>query len=371
MGYYVFVFTITTLLGIIWDNLNRQRKLNSRAYSDNRWVLYLVFVVYAVFVGCRGYNVGSDTPAYVFYLQDASTMNYFDYLQSKLFIEPFFHSLMWGSMKLVNSPSFFFIICAIIYFAVFIKFAERYSKNLGWSIWLINSMGFATMALSTVRQSTAMALCLLAYMYLEKSKIKPWVFFILAFGTHITSIIFLPMLLVKHVKKSNIPIYLFILLIIAFAMGPMLISNMALEYESMTGKYDQTLITTSEVGGFGMIIFLSVILLMGLITYLPAKKGLLFKYSDEVFAVGMALVVFVISRVNVAVIRLYWYYLPFIIIFIPNAFSHMGATKRRLWQFLLLTVTIYYMVTQVMSSPYEESKLLLPYRFFWETSMPF
>lgn len=364
----MFLFAVTTLLGFFYDHQNKGGVVNLQRKPNSRWALILVFLIYGVFVGCRGYGVGSDTPAYVFYLQDASSRQLGEYLASNNYVEPIFHLLVWACMALVDSPSFFFIINAAFYFAVFVWFIQKYSKSLGWSLWLINSIGFATMALSTIRQSTAIAFCLLAYMYLDKSKIKPWLFFILAVGTHISSSIFLPMMFVNHLRKRNVPFYLVLLIIAAFTMGPILISRMALEYESVTGKYDQELITTSVVGGIGMVVFLAVILFMGMETYLPIKKGLLQKYSNELFAVGMALVVFIVARVNVAVIRLYWYYLAFIVIYIPNVFSNMGKTNRIVWQLLLIVITSYYLVTQVMSSPYEVSKLLLPYRFFWDVS---
>lgn len=368
MGYYIFVFTITTLLGFVYDNQRQSGGINK---TQNRWILSLLFVTYVVFVGCRGYNVGSDTPAYVFMLDNASQMQYVDYLQSNLFIEPFFHSVLWASIHIIKTPSFFFIINAILYFAVFIRFSAENSKSLGWSVWLINSMGFATMALSTLRQSMAMAFCLLAYVYLEKNRVKSWLFFLMAFGSHISSCIFLPMLFLNWFKKKNIPTYIIILIIVAFVLGPFIISRAAFEYESVTGKYGQELITTSEVGGIGMIVFLVTILFMGLKTYLPVRRGLILIYANEVFAVGMALVVFVIARVNVAVIRLYWYYLPFIIIFIPNVFYNMKPLSRNTWKSFIVVITMYYLVTQVMASPYEESKLLLPYYFFWKDSIVF
>lgn len=366
MGYYIFVFVATTLLGFLFDNLRRHSRNNSLLKTQGNWFLFFILLIYVVFVGCRGYNVGSDTPMYVNRLLEAKSFNYIEFLGSHGFIEPLFYSIVWFFSRATQSASFFFIVCSLFYFVTFLKFSLRYCENLGWSIWLINSLGFTTLAISNVRQSLAIAICLIAYMYLEKSKWKAWLFWILAVCTHLSSIIFIPMLFVKAISKRNIVLFFIVLLgIVSFA-GSELMGNMALSYALSTGKEVYETADEEGVGGLGMIAFLALILIMGVSSYFPKKKEYPSNYYYEFIAIGLALLVFIVSRFNQGTMRLFWYYLAFSAIYIPNVLSVKKQSQKQFWQLLLFFITIYYLTTRIMASPYDDTRMFLPYHFFWE-----
>lgn len=366
MFYYILLFSLTTLLGFIADDLEARGHSNHKLRLQKRWMVFTILFIYVVFVGCRAESVGSDTYAYVSKLETASSMALFEYLQSGFFIEPIFNTYVWLCAHISSYHSFFFILSSFFFFSVFLKFILKYSSSLGWSIWILNSMGFAVFALSTVRQTTAIAICLLSYMYMEKNYRKSWLLAIVAIGTHLSSAIYLPMMLVSKLNLKKIKSNMTIMLVCAVLIGPMLMGKLGAYYAATTGKYESDSLTGEGVGGYGMIAFLIVLLVMSVKSYFPIKKDLPPTFYYEFIAIGLALAVFVISRVNIATIRLYWYYLAFSVVYIPNSFSLQRIQQRRVCQYAILVITIYYLSTNVLSSPYEESKLLLPYNFFWE-----
>ena len=89
-------------------------------------------------------------------------------------------------------------------------------------------------------------------------------------------------------------------------------------------------------------------------------------YYYEFIAIGLALCSFLVTRFNTAAMRLFWFYLSFSILFIPNVCSAMKRHNKIICLSALGLITFYYLFFRVMDAPYEESRLLLPYKFFWE-----
>lgn len=366
MYYYIFVFSLTTLLGFITDNYVHQSIPRSNLKIQGIWSVFLLLIIYVVFVGFRAYSVGADTEVYVMKLETASSMTLVDYLASRLYIEPFFNSLVWLFGKLSKNYTLFFVICSLFYFGVLLRFSTKYSNRIGWSVWFISSLGFLTLALSTVRQSMAIACCLLAYMNLEKKLKKAWLFYILALGTHVSSVVFLPMMFIKYINKKYLAFFIVLVVGAGAFLGPMIMGDFGVAYATMTEKvgYEDA---ADSVGGLGMIVFLTFLLVLGVLSYFPIKKkNISASYYNEFLAIGLALTVFIVSRFNLGTMRLYWYYLIFAIVYIPNVIGKMNKSYKFVAYLIVFAISFYYLCSNVMASPYEESRLLLPYKFVWD-----
>ncbi len=365
MFYYIFVFAVTTFLGIFIDSINKYCCENPRFKVQRAWATFTIILIYLIFIGCRSLTVGADTPVYVLKIQNASTATYYEYIAGFAFVEPIFYSYVWLCSRVSSSPSFFFIVSALFYIIVFYKLIKRYSNSVGWSLWIINSMGFATMALSTVRQSMAIAICILSYMYLEKNKWKSCLLYIVAVCTHVSSAIFLPMLFVPYLSKKNVVFTMSLLLVSAVLLGRVFMGSLAGYYQLVTGKYGGESMDAEGVGGMGMIVFLSLLLIMGATAYFPKKIGIDTSKYNEFIAICLALAVFIVSRSNLGMMRLYWYYLSIAVLYIPNVLHFKKGVNKHVWQLAVFAITLFFLVTQVMSDPYDEASMLLPYRFFW------
>lgn len=366
MFYYIFVFSLTTILGFVFDSIIAENHTINKVKIQRNWSLLVLSTIFIVFVGFRAYSVGADTEVYVMKLEDAATMTLGDYLASRLYLEPVFNSLIWLCGNLTTYHTLFFLICAVFYFNVLVLFSVENSKSVGWSVWLINSLGFLTLALSTVRQSMAIACCLLAYLNLEKNSKKSWFYYLLAIGTHVSSIVFLPMMFVRYFSKKYSVFLMVVLVGLSSFLGPMIMGDLSMAYATLTDKvsYEEA---AENVGGIGMILFLSLLLVFGLLSYFPLKeKNIPPSYYNEFVAIGLALTIFIVSRFNLGTMRLYWYYLVFAIVYVPNVIGKMNKSYKYIAYILVFAISFYYLFAKVMDSPYEDSRLLLPYSFIWD-----
>lgn len=358
MTYYILIFTLTTLLGLVIDNSR-----NSLRTSRNkvRLCYVLVFLMLIVFVGLRDVSVGSDSAAYEYQFDLAGYSSLSNYLSDKLYSDPGFYTFTWLMKKAGVSVNLYFFVISIIFFGVILKFISKHSTSVGWSIWILNSLGFTTFAMSTLRQAMAMAFCLIAYMLWFDRKKLSWLFFIVACTFHLSAIIYTPMMFVDIIFKDKKPWKLVGIILITMLFAPTIMGfMMTVGYKN--DRYSEA----SAVGGIGMIILLLLFVAMGLYTYFPRKKGIPDKIYYELFAVGLSLCAFLITRFNTSAMRLFWYFLSFTIVFVPNALSRMKPSPKAAWTVGLAIITLYYLCFRVMEAPYEESRLLLPYKFFWE-----
>lgn len=358
---YIILFFITTLLGFIIDSYKNKQTLST---NDKRFInnlLALLFFMFVLFVGCRDITVGSDSGAYFSKFQNAEDMPLGEYLLFYRFLDAGFYSFTWLFQRIFGDINLYFFVISCIFFATYLKFMSKYSSSLGWSIWLLNSLGFTTFALSTLRQSLAMSFCLLAYMYMMENKKKAWIMLLLAFSFHVTSVIFTPMMFIKKFTSDKKPWKLIVITGVTMLTAPVIMRYvMLLDFKD--GRYSEG----TTVGGLGMIVLLLILIMMGIYTYYPKKENIPNSYYNEFFAVGFALCAFLVTRFNMAAMRLFWFFLSFTIVFIPNALHTMRKQYRSIWMVSLGLVTFYYLCFRVMDDPYAESRLLLPYKFFWE-----
>lgn len=357
MIFYFLLFISTTFLGYLIYEKGEKSQLGQKRGVNTLY--FLIFLIYLIFIGCRDVSVGSDTLVYENKFIRAANIPLIPYLSDWLFSDPGFYTFTWLIRRLTNSVNVYFIIISAIYFAVFLEFIRRYAKNPMWGIWLLNSLGFTTFALSTLRQSLAMAFCLLAYMLWQDRKCFAWVFLLLAFAFHSSSVVFLPMMFVGMLLNKKFPWKLALILVLTVIIAPYAMNYLMLNIED--GFYEQT-----EVGGMGMIVLLLLLIVLGMYTYFPFKRNLPITHYYEYVAICFALASFLVTRFNLAAMRLFLYYLAFAVVFVPNMLDSYKKGNRQLLSLLLVLITTYYLVARVMADPYADSRLLLPYKFFWE-----
>ena len=357
---YIVVFSITTILGLIID---RYRKRPIQRSSDKRAIriLYvIVFFILSFFVGFRDVSVGSDSLQYYSKFQMAEDLSLFEYLVINRFLDAGFYAFTWIIQRVTGSIYAYFFIISCIYFSIYLRFISKYSSSAGWSIWLLNALGFTTFVMSTLRQALAMSFCLLAYIYMMEGKKKAWMSLFLAFSFHITSVVFLPMMFVQKLSNHKKPWGLFIIAAAVMLAAPIIMKYVML-LDIKDGRYSEA----SAVGGVGMIVFLVLQLFVGAFTYYPRRKSVPNNYYYEFYATGFALCAFLITRFNTAAMRLFWFFFSFAILFVPNVINTVKKSNKVIWSILFWAVTFYYLFFKVMADPYAESRLLLPYKFFW------
>jgi hypothetical protein len=333
-------------------NSNHKSWITSNAYY------ILVSLIFIIIIGLRGYSVGADTGVYLYHFENLKEMSLTDALLYRS-NELGFSILTWIIGKCFNNYSIYLLITAAIYIIPVSILIKKESKSPGLSYFLFFCFGFFTIALSTTRQFIAMGICVAAYLCIKRNPMLSAILIVIASTFHISALIFLPILIVVKLKANKIIIGGMLILTTILYLLKDIIANVYLTYAIK--EY-----SIYEVGGELMILFILLNVLLGLIyykTFIKPNKGNAILF----FIIIIAGIVLFTTRFNLAVMRLFFYYFIFIIIYIPNIlFSVEDKMAKTIYRLSYIFVAIYFAIFNTFSDPYSIGSKILPYTFFWQ-----
>ena len=230
------------------------------------------------------------------------------------------------------------------------------SKNYWFSIFILVAFGYFSFFMSGIRQSIAIALCFVAYRFAIKNKLLYFILSILcATFFHQTALIFIPVYWIVKIKPSRNMLYIFFL---------------GLFLSSLLGKYIFTILnlfsrqqyeTMNNVGGYGLFF----------LTFFTFMLGILFRRSyfidrsnvNILLMVGISVLLWPITRLNVNMFRLFYYYHIFIILYIPNLVKCLQSKYLKIVLMIIyLVIGCYYLYNYVINTVLGVSQ----YTFFWQ-----
>lgn len=343
--YAVALFLLIAIYPLFFQN---KGVLNHKRY------IYIVSFMLTIIAGLRSVSVGMDTENYSVMFSWAQQVS-FAMLIAGSETEPGYKLFQGIISTIFGEFQILLIVVAIIYVGLVSRLIYKCSDNPLISYILFIGLGLYTFSLSTIRQSIAMAILLIAFEYIKEKKI--WKFLAsvaLATTFHLSALIFLPnyfLAYFKFNKKTMLALATMIACLIGLQdeVREILISNARIKY------------TQEETGGAGMSLFMASSLLLGIIY----RKEFIRKNEYNVYLFYMlvaAAVIFQISQIHPAVMRLYLYDFIFIIIYIPNLFSVINNPLVRFigLSAYSLTALVWFFTAVIKAAELEE------YRFFWE-----
>lgn len=349
----------------------------SSAYKGREKIKFVFSsVVLMCLMGFKDLTVGNDTPNYIEFfsrlqklpsLIDKSSRFEKGYQIYAKFIGYFF-----------NSYQALFIITAIICISCICYGIYRNSINWQYSLFLFVGLRFYYFFLSGLRQSIAVSIIFVAYVYLkEKKNIKFIALTLLASTFHFSALIFLFALPVSKMKieKQGIIKIVISIVCVYILFGPLL--NIILSH--MPAYYSHYL-TTDATSANNMADFINAIIPC-LILLLAAFTGYRsnsennksgdsynFLYCDLdtqllflIIASGLS---FIATRASI-LDRMVQYYWLFSIITISNIlFTIKDNRKRTIWYFIITSFIIVYNLAILFFRP--QWNAIIPYKFFWK-----
>jgi hypothetical protein len=266
--------------------------------------------------------------------------------------------------KIVKNYNVYLILTSLIYLIPVAVFIYKKSTNPLYSYFLFFCFGLFTFSMSTLRQTIAIGLCIIAYLLKDKP-IKKLLALVLAISIHMSALVFLPVLFIHKIKINTLTKTVAIVLPLATVVFMSTIQAFILSFSS------KNIYGTTKVGGYGMILFLAVVVVLGwyILIRKPASSPMHSNNIEILIFVYLALLVFVATRFNLAVMRLYYYYFIYIIVLIPNLVSSISNKERntgRIISTMFVCVSIYFLIFNTFNDPYSVGSKLLPYSFFWE-----
>lgn len=314
--------------------------------------------------GMRYYNSYLNTKgqsiSVIFYLRDGGYL--------------LFYFLFWFFSNIGLPFEYFTLIlglfCVFITSLIIYKFSER--PLLSFILYL--GLGFYTFSFSGLKQSLAMTFVLLTFFFIHKRKPLSAAFLmLLAFLSHPTSAVFIPLLFINKIKMNQKTMLLtFPFLVLAFAFRIQIAHLLTvIADDEYVGKYE----ISGGIGGT------SIFILLALIFYVFSAEHI-FKNHNSVtndnkmlleksfLFIGIcSLIIQFFSAYAYAFTRLNFYYFQFFTIIIPYSLN-TNRTKiffdryYRVFQIFFYLLIFYMMISKFYS--HINGEKIIDYEFFWK-----
>lgn len=353
-------------------SLGRKNGKDIVLHNKNGKLIYitLMSIIMVAITALRADSVGADTAMYHnLYDITRSALSFSEargYWQNQsLEVGFLFLEFILSRYLDFHAASFIFAIISIVPLMVLIY---RDSENYWLSIFVYICFGMYTFSMTGIRQSVAMGLCCIAFMFAKDRKlVKFLTFVILSFTIHKSALVFLPtywLITIGHNKKT-IGIF-FLGTITSFGLGPIVYKLL-----NMFARFSYE--SSENAGGSNLYLFIIGTLML---SYYISKRFFSDNYSKNEITlvsnknlpifnmIAFCAILWPITRANSVVFRLYYYYFIFLALFIPNFINGIRDKKTKLIiLFIYFVVGCYFLNFYIIGN--EQMKYAV-YKFFWQ-----
>lgn len=276
------------------------------------------FVILIILLSCRDMQIGKDTDTYRIFFFECSSMSFADVFFKES--DPLYWMLNWLVGQVTRNFQWFLAVVAVM---SVIPIARLYAEDREYGflklVLFINMSTFA-MLFSGLRQTLAISVGLLAYEYVRKQKLFPFLLWALvAFGFHHSGFMVFLMYPLYHMtlKKKHLWFVVPILLLVFIFNQPIFLWATSTLTSLFGDKYDAELQVSNS---YTMIIFFVMLLLLAYI--LPDEK----RMDKETLGLRNFLILVVILQffapVHTLAMRLNYYYIIFVPVLIPKVLKY-------------------------------------------------
>lgn len=361
--YIYYILFILLIFGNIVYNNDKTHVLKFKHGTCSKFIVYTT-VLLILIMGLRAETVGSDTEQYAerydntlarFALGSENPELGFDALQLV-----FYQYLNIG----YNGFLFFIAMVCSITIGIFIK---RYVADELTAVFIF-IMFLLAMYMSGIRQCTALSLCILAFIMADKRKLLPFLMLIaLAYTIHNSSIVFLPVYLLWHIRISRFQaLLIFLISISALIYRPFV--TPIIEYIAPAKYEDMSLDMNYAINPLVMAVPISMIIFALFLVPVETdgKKGKL-SQLDSVFYIFMCLYLFfqIMAISNGQLLRLSFYFTLGFIALIPKVIWEniiMDISTKSRIRFVVCLMCILYFFIGASGDILQIDN----YKFFWE-----
>lgn len=356
------IFLFLIFIPIVSFLINPYKK----AFNRNEIVIF--FLMLLGISGLRHIDIANDSIAYATSFRDAEYLNSFWELEGR-FEFGFQYLVKFIKFFISDEIFIYFIITSFLIQFSLARFIYKNSKIIWLSVFFLITLRFYFFSVSAIRQGLALAVCLIAYEFFKKEKMKYFYLTVMiAFSLHYSALVFSILPLFTKIKPSGKKMLMFgIIAIILFSvMGSFMffftsISDYGKDY------FDQGLANdvSSRLGA----IFIS---LLSLTMLIFIRKSNYFKQNQhnrlfrvQFWCVYLSLIVNVMAIKFGILMRFYYYFGIFVIVLLPNVISFINNKQIRsivLKFWFLISLTFIMIILYNRPEWYS----FYPYKFFWE-----
>lgn len=357
MGIYIFQLMLILMVSFVVNNQKNlsQGKKKKRILSISIGLIWLICVL-------KKYTVGIDVPGYrKIYIMSAN-WPWFSF--SNVYYEKGYTLLMQlFSKNGIDFQIFNAFVYAVIYVPWYF-FLKRYSKQPTMSIIIYICYQFWVFNMSGLRQGMAMSICLIAFMLLEKKRVRNVIGFVLmvvvASFIHRSAILFLFALGIYFFSADIKTLFTFFII---FALSFVLRSNIVGFVNSFAGDYQVGM--NMDLGGSFIMLVGFTIFGFAAITMTSSEKPIAGQLDIDRASIYMMLcaIAFNLAMNGSSLLRATSYFSMFVTVSFSNSLT------RCTWKSKLLAnlAVIVFMLGLYFSNVLLPNQLdILPYKFFWQ-----
>lgn len=364
--------TILILLSGIIFNVNKKDAKCKKIY------LIVSFGIMIIISSLRKYTVGIDMKL-IYYpsFLEISKISFANLGNVQL--EQLYVLLCKILSILYNNIQILIIVSSVFVLTVYAFFIYKNSKNIVISTSLFLLLNIFFMTMNIVRQEIAVAIILIAFEYIKRGKnITATIIIIIASFFHQSAIIcllFMPLYKAKFTKKSVM--YGIVILIIGLLCYKPIINGityiMNLLGLNANKNYSEYLSSKTYGTGIFNLDTLSNYIVSGAI-FMVCYYYIIYlcpKHKNEDFSnflTYMSMVYFIISLISskmIIIARLEYYFLPFILISIPEALSYSKKSQNRTSIITILYLALFSKYLYILFNLADILYGVVPYTFFW------
>lgn len=345
-------------------------KIQNKSYQNGKKVYIVIFsILLIVITGLRADTVGKDTMMYhQLYDITRSASSFSSAVQAwqnkSIEVGFLFLEFLLGRIVDFHLASLIFAAISIVPVMILIY---RYSENYWLSLFVYLAFGMYVFTFAGVRQSLAMGICCIAFLFaIENKFIKYIIAIVLAVFIHKSAVIFFPvywLIRIKHNEKSIR--WFFIGTVVSFGLRSTLYKVLNLFSRNV---YE----STGNAGGIKLYLFILGTLVLSYFVSKYFSSGnsatadmrLEQNGNPSIFnMVVFCALLWPITSANAVVFRLYYYYFLFLVLFIPNFISSISYKGSR-----MITLGVYLFVGCYFLQFYtlgNTQMMYSTYSFFW------
>ena len=353
--YFIEIILLFCFYIIIGTNKINIISVNDRfVFNQGRKIFILLsFFILAAVAAFRDYSVGDDTLAYslnfITISQFDSLLDLFDNVDN----ERGYLISQWIISKVGLEFRFVLILSSVLYIGAVSKLIYKYSTNPLMSYLIFMALGLYLFSFTALRQSIAMAICMIAYLYsLEYKRFKFVLLVLLASAFHISALIFMPSYFIGKLKFNFKNISFMISMAILFY----LFSNQIFEILNL---YSDKNYQEEETGG----------LIYSSLFYISSICGLYFIFNKiknneavkhHYYMVISSMIVIPVAMYHPAAFRICYYYSIFIILYIPYLIKEMfNSRTMAVINWLIYSIMVVVFLSITASNPYFSNYLFM------------
>lgn len=328
------------------DNPKRKRKY-----------LILCGIVLVLFMGLRSKFVGSeDCVNYYNMMNRAIVRETWAEFYNPDGVETGFQLFIFTISRLFNNAQMVFVVSAIIITASVFYTIYKNSENVVLSVVMFITLGIMQFQMQGMRQAVAMAVCMVAFEFVKKKKIIPFILLVVfAMQFHRTAIVFIIIYFV-----ALMPYKWWSMLLLAIGSGVVFAyteSLMIFANDLFESDYAQTI----DSGGFVATAIYVLIIGFAMVFNQRALHNKVERTASTVMfltIIGFASYVMRYFGAGISE-RISFYFMFGQIILLPNTIKHIPAEYRKITNMAVYLLCIALFIYRLRGSDF------IPYEFFW------